>query len=107
MKNLHFYRVSDANIAAVYGKLSKLLSGSTTRIDEITSLRQIDEIRFLKKKDLTDACIEINWFALMRNKISIYKNDTVEFKGTRTVIIHYRDMSLPKKIVFYVVSKNR
>lgn len=105
MKNLHLYRVSDANIAAVYGKLMKLLNGSTTRIDEITSLKIIDGVHFFKKRDFSSACIEIGWYALTPNTINIYSGDIVEFKGSRTVIIKYKNKGVPQKITFYVVAK--
>lgn len=106
MKKLHDYVVSEANIASVYDKIKKLLEGNNTRIDEITNLRLVSEVRFLKKSGLKNACVKIDWNVENSTRtILIVSGDKVEFLGTRSVCIKHKTEGIPRTTLFYVVQK--
>ncbi len=106
MKKLHNYVVSEANIASIYDKLKKLLEGANTRIDEITNLRLVNEVRFLKKSDLKSTCIKIDWVVENTTKtILVTALDKVEFLGTRSVCIKHKTEGILRTTLFYVVQK--
>lgn len=106
MKKLHDYVVSEANIASIYDKMKKLLEGTNTRIDEITNLRLVSEVRFLKKGDLKNACIKIDWNVEGSTRtILVTSLDKVEFLGTRSVCIKHKTEGILRTTLFYVVQK--
>jgi len=95
-------------ISSIYDKLKKLLKGSNTRINEITNLRLVSGVSFLKKSDLKSSCIKIDWNVEGTTRtILVRPLDKVRFLGTRSVSIKQKNRRSSKNNIILCYTKRK